>query len=127
MDKPAYWIDVAEYDMETAKALMQSRRWLYVGFMCHQVVEKSLKAYWCATKPDDPPYTHNLLNLVQSTNLVREFSDEQKLFVQKIMPLNIEARYPEYKERLLQQLTPELCRDIVNQTESLLQWIKNKL
>lgn len=126
-DNSVYWIDIAEYDLETARALMNSRRWLYVGFMCHQVIEKALKAYWCATKPEDPPYTHNLLNLVQSSNLVKEISPEQRLFIQSIMPLNIEARYPEYKERLLRQLTPEVCMQIVEDTTAFLVWIKNKL
>lgn len=126
-DNSAYWLDIAEYDLETAQALMTSRRWLYVGFMCHQVVEKAIKAYWCSTKPEDPPYTHNLLNLVQSSNLVREISDEQRLFIQRIMPLNIEARYPEYKERLLKQLSPQVCQQIIDDTINFLQWIKSKL
>ena len=65
IDKVAYWLDIADYDLETANAMLITRRWLYVGFMCHQVLEKTMKAYWCATKPDDPPYTHNLLNLAQ--------------------------------------------------------------
>lgn len=126
-DNSAYWLDIAEYDLETAQALLATRRWLYVGFMCHQVVEKAIKAYWCATKPEDPPYSHNLLNLVQSSNLVREITDDQRLFIQRIMPLNIEARYPEYKERLLKQLSPQVCRQIIDDTINFLQWIKNKL
>lgn len=126
-DNSAYWLDIAEYDLETAQALMTSKRWLYVGFMCHQVVEKAIKAYWCASKPEDPPYSHNLLNLVQSSNLVREISDEQRLFIQRIMPLNIEARYPEYKERLLKQLSPQVCQQIIDDTINFLQWIKIKL
>lgn len=40
-----YWLDIANYDLETAEAMLQSKRYLYVGFMCHQVVEKSIKAY----------------------------------------------------------------------------------
>lgn len=34
-DKVEYWVDLAEYDLETAKALLESKRYLYVGFMCH--------------------------------------------------------------------------------------------
>lgn len=79
------------------------------------------------TKPEDPPYSHNLLNLVQSSNLVREISDDQRLFVQRIMPLNIEARYPEYKERLLKQISPQVCQKIIDDTIDFLQWIKSKL
>ena len=42
--KAAYWLDGAEYDLQTAKAMLETRRFLYVGFMCHQAVEKALKA-----------------------------------------------------------------------------------
>lgn len=39
-DKTAYWLDIADYDLDTAEALHNSGRWLYVAFMCHQVIEK---------------------------------------------------------------------------------------
>lgn len=48
-ERVKYWIDIAEYDFDTAKVMLKSGRRLYVAFMCHQVVEKMLKAYWCAT------------------------------------------------------------------------------
>ena len=43
--KIQYWLDMAGYDLDTAKAMLSTGRYLYVGFMCHQAVEKSLKAY----------------------------------------------------------------------------------
>ncbi len=32
--KYEYWLDIAEYDLETAKANYKSGRYLYVVFMC---------------------------------------------------------------------------------------------
>ena len=58
-DKVAYWLDIADEDLGVAEDLYKAKRWLYVAFMCHQSIEKTLKAYWCATQPDAPPYTHN--------------------------------------------------------------------
>ena len=57
--KVAYWTEIANEDLEVAKDLFKTKRWLYVAFMCHQAIEKTLKAYWCGTQPDEPPYTHN--------------------------------------------------------------------
>ena len=127
LDKVAYWLDIVDYDLETAKAMFTTKRWLYVGFMCHQVIEKTLKAYWCDVMPEDPPYTHNLLTLATGSGLSADLSNEQKTFIQEMMPLNIEARYPEYKEKLLKTLTPEYCERILNNTNSFHLWIKNKL
>lgn len=42
-------------------------------------------------------------------------------------PLNIEARYPSYKERLLRSMTKEYCMELLEQTKQLQLWIKNKL
>jgi hypothetical protein len=36
MSKVEYWIDLAIYDFDTAKAMNESKRFLYVGFMCHR-------------------------------------------------------------------------------------------
>ncbi len=38
-NKINYWIDLSDYDLETAEAMLRSKRYLYVGFMCHQTVE----------------------------------------------------------------------------------------
>lgn len=41
-DRIKYWVEMAEYDFDTAKAMLDTKRYLYVGFMCHQVIEKML-------------------------------------------------------------------------------------
>ena len=45
-ERVKYWVDIAEYDFETAKVMLKGGRRLYVAFMCHQVIEKTLKAYY---------------------------------------------------------------------------------
>lgn len=44
--------------------------------------------------------------------------------METLEPLNIEARYPTYKERLLRDMTEEKCREIIRRTEELYEWIK---
>lgn len=127
MDKVSYWMDLAKYDMDTAEAMFATKRWLYVGFMCHQVVEKTLKAYWCKTMQCDPPYIHNLVRLINGSGLDAMMTEAQLAFVDVITPLNIEARYPEYKEALLSALTSEKCNEIIEKTKSLKQWIEMML
>lgn len=45
-DKIRYWVEIAEYDLATAEAMLETGRYFYVGFMCHQVIEKILKAHY---------------------------------------------------------------------------------
>ena len=54
-------------------------------------------------------------------------SETQADFIDELEPLNIEARYPSYKERLLKSLTAQRCQALIEQTDELRTWIKNKL
>jgi HEPN domain-containing protein len=124
-DRSQYWIEIAEYDMETAKALLVTGRRLYVGFLCHQIIEKMLKAA-IAKKGTIPPKVHNLTRLAELSGL-DAFTQEQNNFIDALLPLNIEARYPTDKDKLLEVLTEEYCREIISKTEDLMVWIKNRL
>ena len=122
-----YWKELSDYDLETATAMLQTKRYLYVGFMCHQVIEKIFKAYYSKLKEETPPYTHKLIYLAQHGGFYDSLSEEQVDFVLEMEPLNIEARYPEYKERLARRLTPDFCETIIMKTKALQQWMKKQL
>ena len=127
LDKVKYWEDLSDYDLETAEAMFQTRRWLYVGFMCHQTIEKIFKAYWSSKMEASSPMSHNLINIAQSCGLNFLMSEEQKLFISEIMPLNIESRYPSYKQSIAEGLSEDRCRELIDNTKSLQAWIKERL
>lgn len=118
---------MADYDLETAKAMLKSKRYLYVGFMCNQVIEKIFKAYYVKVKNKQPPYTHKLIRLAEESNLYKMMSEEQKDFLDLISPLNIEARYPTQKQELFNALNNERCKKIIEETEEFVLWIKQQL
>ncbi|MBO7436704.1 MAG: HEPN domain-containing protein [Bacteroidaceae bacterium] len=122
-EKVAYWLDLADYDIETAETLFNGGRWLYVAFMCHQAIEKTLKAYWCGVQESDPPFTHNHMRLAEGCGLYESMNDEQRDFLDSITNYNIEARYPEDKEALSRMLTQDVSRKIIDETKQLQQWI----
>ncbi|MBO4840572.1 MAG: HEPN domain-containing protein [Bacteroidaceae bacterium] len=45
IDRANKWLDIVAEDLSVAELLFNNVHWLYVGFMCHQVIEKTLKAY----------------------------------------------------------------------------------
>jgi HEPN domain-containing protein len=126
-EKINYWVELSDYDFTTAEVMQKTKRFLYVGFMCHQVIEKILKALYVSTKKSTPPITHNLVSLAKDIGIYEGLSDEQKNFINLIRPLNVEARYPSYKEQLKKTLNEEKCRDILSQTKEFLKWIKKQL
>ena len=126
-DKVTYWIEMSDYDFDTAKAMLETKRYLYVAFMCRQTVEKILKAYWSKVLEEPPLKIHSLSRLAEKSGLDIDMSEEQTDFIDELEPLNIEARYPSYKERLMKSLTSDRCKELIEQTDKLRTWIKSKL
>jgi HEPN domain-containing protein len=126
-EKVQYWIELSDYDLETADALLAAKRYLYVGFTCHQTIEKIFKAYYSKLMEDVPPFTHDLGLLAQKSGFWEAFTEEQQQFIRKLGPLNIKTRYPDYKKALTKELTQPVCEAILEETKTLQQWIKEKL
>jgi HEPN domain-containing protein len=123
-EKIKYWLDLAEYDIEVAQSLYQSKKFLYVGFLCHLIIEKTLKAFYWFKLKSEPTYTHNLVLLSERTSLIKDMTDENINLLNTLMPLNIEGRYPIDKQMLLLQLKEPVISEILTKTLSLQKWIK---
>jgi HEPN domain-containing protein len=82
----ANWLATADYDLQTAEAMLNSKRYLYVIFVCHLALEKMLKALWAEVRPEYPPRTHDLLLLVRKRDL---------RFLGLITDASVPTRYPE--------------------------------
>jgi len=122
-----YWVEISEYDLETADAMFRTKRFLYVGFMCHQSIEKILKALYTKIYNEVVPYTHNLGFLISKTNLVELMDENKNSFINELEPMNVESRYPKYKEQIRAYLSEEKCIDILAKTKEMHEWIKQML
>ncbi len=77
---------------------------------------------------EEPPLKiHHLSRLAAISGLKDDLSEEQLTFIDELEPLNIEARYPSYKEALAATLTPEYCQKLLDRTNELKQWIGSRL
>jgi HEPN domain-containing protein len=88
---------------------------------------KDFKAYFITTKNEAAPFSHSLSYLAQKGAFYDGFSEKQRDFIDQIEPLNIEARYPSHKERILKSLNNEKCQSLIEETKQLQEWIKSKL
>lgn len=123
----AYWIKISEYDLEVAEAMLEKGHYLYVGFMCHQSVEKLLKAVFVAKNKTVPPYIHKLDKLIELTGLTSHVSEDQYDLVDELMPLNIQARYPAYKDAIYNLINNKRAKKILSRTKELILWLKNRI
>jgi HEPN domain-containing protein len=118
----ANWIALSDYDLETARHMLETGRYLYVVFLCHLSLEKMLKAHFTEAKESVPTKTHDLIYLVKKC----EFQLPGNLldFVGKINAASIPTRYPEDLQRSLKEYPVSVARHYLKQTEEMLQWLK---
>jgi len=126
-DKTEYWLKMAQDDIAVAKRLLGSKDYLWMGFICHLITEKSLKAVYAEVTNEVPPYDHKLLNLAKLSGVLPYLSDEQKKLLGRLQPLQIEARYPHHREKIKDGLTDEISKQIFDETEEFLCWTKQWL
>ena len=121
------WLSLAEYDLATAKAMLQTERYLHVAFMCQQAIEKVLKACYVRRRASTPPYTHNLLRLIKELTFEGEMGDEMMEAIEDLNSYYIESRYTEDIEELTSQLTEAKATSILESTEGIFQWLNARL
>lgn len=120
------WLEQVDEDILTAEALYKSRRWLYIGFLCHQAVEKLIKAYWFAMRDDEPIYLHNHFRLLEGCGLKSELNEELRRFIEIMAPMYIAGRYPEYKNQVARMLNEKGSAYIIEKTKEFKIWILQK-
>ncbi len=117
-----YWIDGSDDDFDTMMAMCESKRYSWVLFIGHLMIEKLLKAYFVKEKSDYPPYIHNLLRLAEKSDL--KLSDGQKEKLVTITAFNINARYDDYTLSFKQLCTPDFTAEWISNLKELRLWIK---
>jgi HEPN domain-containing protein len=119
------WVKIAEYDWQTAAAMVKAGRYLYVLFCCQQAIEKHLKAIIVKETRTFPPRIHDLLKLAATTSL--RLSDEQRIFLDRLNTFYIESRYPEEAIRLSKEATKQTADLYFAKTQEMLKWLRKAL
>jgi len=121
------WLKLAEYDYVTAKAMLQTGRYLYVVFTCQQTIEKMLKAIYVKEKRETPPYTHNLLKLIAYWSCYPKVEEKRIRFLEILNSFYIESRYSEEIRELSRIVSKRKAEEILKKTEELFSWLKKKI
>lgn len=121
------WLAIAQYDLETAKAMLKSGRYLYVAYTCQQSIEKIIKAIYVQEKKTTPPYTHNLRRLISELLVLNSLTEKQLNIIDIINSFYLESRYSEEIEQLANNINKTKATEIYINTKELFQWLKTKI
>ena len=100
--------------------------YLYVGFMCHQSVEKMLKAC-CVKNNMTPPPIHKLDKLLDISGLNTFMTEDQLDLIDELTPLNIQARYPIHKDAIFKLVGKSKAVEILSRTGEFVAWLKQRI
>lgn len=117
-----YWKNLALSDITTAEILIEKRRFLHGLFFCHLTIEKALKAHYVRCNQKLAPKTHNLIYLVDNTDLTLD--DSQMKFLGILLKYQLEGRYPENE---IDSPGMEVSEGYLKETKELLEWLIQKL
>lgn len=119
------WLDMVEYDLATAKQMFKTGRFVYVIFMCHLAIEKTLKAIVCEETNKVPPKTHDLIYLINLGKIV--LPGDLLDFVGIINNAGIVTRYPEDLSKLISSYPKEITQKYLDKTSEVIKCIKRDL
>jgi HEPN domain-containing protein len=130
-DRIQYWVHIAADDLNVGYTMFKGEHFHYVGFMCHQTIEKLFKACYVKVNQKVPPFTHDSELLARKSGVWDLLTTAQQTFINSVTLYNIEARYPGEDENVYpgqsNKITRDEAQEILTQTELLQQWIKKKI
>ncbi len=115
------WIEKSDYDLDTARAMMATGRYLYVLFCCQQTLEKALKALVAKKTHEFPPRLHSLMRLAELLDL--EMTEDQSLLFRDLSVYYIQTRYSETMRQLSEKITKSVAQEFLDKTEEAHRWI----
>ncbi len=119
------WIDDAEYDVQSAKAMLDAGRHFFVVFMCQLAIEKLLKAVIVERQGVVPPKIHNLIVLAERAGLT--IPPEHHTLVRDLDNMSVVTRYPDGRRQLGASLTDQRAAAFYDGTLEFSRWLRQEL
>jgi HEPN domain-containing protein len=120
------WLDRVVYDMDTAKAMLQTGRLIYAVFMCQQALEKCFKALLAYRDLEIIPI-HNLRRLAELAGVINDLDESKLVKLDFLSRYYINARYKEELNQLSKGITESVTRDFIQFSEELVTWLCQKM
>lgn len=136
-EKYEHWLTLSRYDIETAKVLLETKRYSYVPVLCQQAVERILKGMFICHTGKEASKTHNIPFLANKlvenkafleTEAGIRFDNEKEDYEEIMVDLmfyymsDYPFSYKKFTERFIEEKTAE---EIYKNTIKLLIWLES--
>ena len=128
-EKYEHWLNIAQYDLDTAEVMNNGGRYMYVAFTCQQAIEKLAKGIYVYTFDKEAKYTHNInlvLKEIEGITNLEEYS-EYKPFFDELTGFYFVGRYASYKQELSEGLNKENTQKLLTKTKEAFSWLQSQV
>ena len=124
-EKYTYWLELADYDLETANAMFETGRWYYVVFTCQQAIEKLCKGLYTLYLDDNVPKIHNIKTIVSrfKDKLPSAICEDTLRFFDTLSAQYVTYRYPDFEMKPGNQTDKNDACLILEKTREIFQWL----
>lgn len=118
------WVEQAAIDLKAADDNLKSKNYYLVALLCHQAIEKALKALYMLKKHRASPRTHSLVGLAAELQVPQQFRSTADL----LNPAYIFTRYPDVAGEVPARLyTKDNVTPMLQKTKEWFRWIEEQL
>ena len=121
------WIEFAKEDLLAAQVVSKNGLNLQAAFHVQQAIEKTLIGWIIKLTDTEPPYSHDLVRLVNILKPHFVLTDNLLQKLASINPYYIQARYPSYKAQMAKGLSAEKTQNLILLAEEILSWQEPKM
>lgn len=136
-EKYEHWLTLSKYDIDTAKILLDAKRYSYVPVLCQQSVERVLKGMFACHMGKEACKSHNipfLANKLAQNNAFLEieagkrFEKEKDNYEELMVDLmfyymsDYPFSYKKFSDRFIEE---KVALDIYNNSLKLLFWLES--
>ena len=124
-EKYTYWLELAQYDLDTAASMFTTGRWFYVVFMCQQAIEKCCKGLYTLYLDDNVPKIHNIKTIISrfKDKLPDVISEDKLKFFDDLSSQYFANRYPDFTNKPGSQVSESEAGLILEKTKEVFLWL----
>lgn len=112
------WLKQAEYDLQTAEAMLQTKRYIYTVFMCHLAIEETFKALYTKRFNKIPPKIHELVYFIKKLEL--KLPEKISEFIGTLSEAHIVTRYPDELLKVLKYFPQDKTEEILTKSKEVI-------
>ncbi len=120
----AHWWEQAQEDLDAARYNRSGEKLFVAAFLCHQAVEKALKALYMTQVREPPPPTHSLTTLSRLVGAPAQY----RRFLRQLTSEYVVSRYPNASDDVPARLyDPETLDEYIAQVTEVMEWVRTAL